>query len=194
MSVHSPSGDPSSSSSKKPIFQTNYPGRCLMVFGLFFALGTFFAGMMAMDFYREWRANDQFVEHTCVIVNKHLTVGHFGAGSEPRFTIKYTVNGREFQATTYSANDSWGYKRQEAQAILDRFEIGREYPCWYDPKDPATVVLVRGYTSMEYLIAIIPLAVMIVFGTGMYVCWFQQRTERAEQAGSSLASSPDDTA
>jgi len=136
--------------------------------------------MMSIDFFQEWRANNQFVEHQCVVVGKDLRVPHGrrGGGYFPVISIRYTVDGQEFQATTYSANDNWGHPRAEAQDILARFEIGREYPCWYDPNDPARAVLVRGYTWVEYLVAIFPLAVMIVFGLGMYACWQRLSTDR----------------
>lgn len=153
------------------IFQTNYPGRCLAIFSVFFTFGGFFVVMMSIDLDREWRANNQFVEHRCVVASKDLIVPHFRGGYKPHISIRYTVNGKEFQAVTYSANDNWGHRRAEAQTILDHFEIGHEYPCWYDPDDPSRVVLARGYTWVEYLIGLVPLTVMILFGIGMYACW-----------------------
>jgi hypothetical protein len=175
---------PSPSQQRTPLFQTDYPGRCLALFGVFFAFGCFFVVMMSLDLYREWRANNQFVEHTCVIVGKELTVPHFRGGYKVHISIRYAVNGQELQATTYEANDNWGHSRSDAQAILDRFEVGREYSCWYDPDDPAKAVLERGYTWAEYRIGIVPLAIMIVFGIGMYACWTRLRTEPRTQTAS----------
>lgn len=179
MSNHFPSGEPFSGSQKKSVlFETNYPGRCLALFGLFFAFGCFFVVMMSMDLFREWKASNQFVEQKCVVVGKELIVPHFRGGYQPRISIKYTVNRQKFAATTYAANDNWGHSRSQAQDILARFAIGQEYPCWYDPDEPAKAVLVRGYTWQEYLIGIIPLAFMIATGLGMYACWQRLRTPR----------------
>lgn len=183
MSGDSLSTGPSSvSQNKTPLFQTNYPGRCLAIFSVFFAFGCFFVMVMTLDFFREWKANTQFVEHTGVVVAKELTVPHFRGGYKPHISIRYAVNGQEFQATTYSANDSWGHRRAEAQAILDHFEIGHEYLCWYDPDDSSRVVLARGYTWVEYMVGLIPLTVMIVFGIGMYVCWRLLRTDHGKES------------
>ncbi|OAI48454.1 hypothetical protein AYO44_06985 [Planctomycetaceae bacterium SCGC AG-212-F19] len=188
MSSNASSGEPSSVPTERtPLFQTNYPGRCLTLFSVFFAFGCFFVVMMSMDLFREWRANNQFVEHQCVVVGKQLIVPHFRGGYKPHISIKYTVNGQEFQATTYSANDNWGHPRAKAQDILARFEMGREYPCWYDPDDPAKAVLARGYTWVEYLIGIVPLAIMIAFGIGMYACWQRLRTNLPTQTDPSAA-------
>src|ERR1700733_9235639 len=108
MSSSSPSREPSSVTKEKtPLFQTNYPGRCLALFSVFFAFGCFFVVMMSLDLFREWKADNQFVEHTCVVVGEELTVPHFRGGYKPHVSIKYAVNGQQFQATTYSANDSW---------------------------------------------------------------------------------------
>ena len=162
--------------SKTPIFQTNYPGRCMALFGFFVVLGCLFLGIMARDFIREWRANNVFVEDTCVVVGKEVRRSRPGAGHWLRISIKYAVNGQEVQATTYSSNSSWPWSGSEAQAILARFEIGREYPCWYDPDDPAKVVVVRGdYRWGEYRLGLIPLAIVVVFGLGMYACWLRLR-------------------
>jgi Protein of unknown function (DUF3592) len=161
---------------KTPIFQTNYPGRCLAVFGFFFALGCLFIGIMARDFVREWRANNVFVEGTCVVTGKEVRRSRPGAGHWPRISIRYKVNGQELEATTYSANSSWPWSGTEAQAIIAQFEIGRHYPCWFDPDDPAEVVLVKGdYTWHEYRLGLIPLAIVIVFGIGMIACWRRLR-------------------
>jgi hypothetical protein len=118
-------------------------------------------------------------------VGKELSVTHFRGGYKPQISIRYLVNGKQFVATTYDANGRWGHTRSQSQEILTRFEIGREYPCWYDPDDPAAAVLVREYTWREYLIGIIPLALMIATGLGMYACWKRLWTNRRTQTASS---------
>ena len=48
--------------------------------------------------------------------------------------------------------------------MLDRFEVGEEYPCWYDPIDPHRAVLVRGYSGWLYLSLLIPLSFIVIGG------------------------------
>ncbi len=191
MSGYSSASEPSSGSPKTAIFQTDYPGRCLAIFGVFFAFGCFFVVIMAMDLFREWSANNRFVERQCVVVSKELIVPHFRGGYKPHISIRYSVNGQEFEATTFGANDNWGHARSEAQYILARFAVGQKYPCWYDPNDPANVVLARGYTWREYEIGVIPLALMIVTGLGMYACWLRLRAGRRTPSASWTAVPPD---
>ena len=64
----------------------------------------------------------------------------------PEIPIEYEVNGKTHVVTTYDMCGTYSSDREANQAMLDRFDVGREYPCWYDPLDHDVAVLVRGYT------------------------------------------------
>jgi hypothetical protein len=49
--------------------------------------------------------------------------------------------------------------RAGAGSVFERFPIGSEQSCWYDPHDPKTVVLVRG-PGGAYFLALLPLPVL----------------------------------
>ena len=68
------------------------------------------------------------------------------------------------------------------QAILDQFEIGQEYPCWYDPIDPHRVVLVRGYSPWLYVSLLIPLSFMIIGGGRLIYTLFHWNTSDERRA------------
>jgi hypothetical protein len=50
-------------------------------------------------------------------------------------------------------------------SVFDRFAIGTDHPCWYDPQDQKTVVLARG-PGGAYVFALMPIPVLLV-GLGM---------------------------
>ena len=183
MSRHPPCGEPNAGSPKKAVvFETNYPGQCLALFLLIFAFSTFFVVMMTTDLFREWRVNNRFIEHRCLVEGKRIEVPHFRGGYKPHISIRYTVNGQEYKKAAYDVNDNWGHTRLQAQDILAGFTIGSEYPCWYDPDEPSKAVLIRDYTWREYLVGLIPFALMIATALGMYACglklWNKPRTQR----------------
>jgi hypothetical protein len=72
--------------------------------------------------------------------------------------------------------------RPAAQAILDQFEIGQEYPCWYDPIDPHRVILVRGYSPWLYVSLLIPLSFMIIGGGRLIYTLFHWNTSEERRS------------
>ncbi|HEY4761999.1 MAG TPA: DUF3592 domain-containing protein [Thermoguttaceae bacterium] len=115
----------------------------------------------------EWRANHEFVEHQCRVVGKRLaqTEGEDGPLFRPEFQIEYTVNGVEYRTWTYKISNPYSSGRESKHAILTRFTVGENVPCWYDPLDPEQVVLVRGYSWWIYLLLLVPM-VFIFIGAG----------------------------
>ncbi|HEV3137111.1 MAG TPA: DUF3592 domain-containing protein [Pirellulales bacterium] len=143
-----------------------------LFFGIFLAVGcTAFAFMFALLVWPEWRANRQFAETTCVVLEKQ--VGERPATENepamylPEIRIRYKVEGGVKEETTYDVTRMYSADKQAVQAIVDRFEIGKEYPCWYDPINPDTAVLVRGYSGWLYLLLLIPLSFMAIGGGGL---------------------------
>lgn len=134
---------------------------CLALFALpflgfgLFALG--FAGKLLID---HARTGSHYVETICEIVGKRLVESHDSDGStyRPEFTFTFNAGGETVEATGYSVvgNLSTGDRRGSARALA-RFEVGGEYPCWYDPRDPGRAVLTRAFPTF-------PFAMMLLFG------------------------------
>ncbi len=115
----------------------------------------------------EFRANRQFAETPCTIERVAIAETPAGDGVRyrPDITIQYTVSGQDYHTTTFNVQrDSFG-TRETAEAKAAPFEVGHEYPCWYDPIDPSRAVLVRGYSFFLYLVLLVPLS-FIVTGSG----------------------------
>jgi hypothetical protein len=141
----------------------------------------------------ELRSAHEFVETVCVVKSKrigesqhivHVELPNPSAteeepeepeGSEseselayrPEIRIEYEVDGRKYSTWTYDIAGVYSSDHAAQQVILDRFEIGKEYPCWYDPQDHKTAVLVRGFSWFGPLIALIPLSLLLIGGGGL---------------------------
>lgn len=122
----------------------------------------------------EYRANHVFVETQCVVRDKQL--GRKDTAEGPRFRpeirIEYQVAGETYVVRTYDIRQAFGAGQEEAQAVLDRFVVGQQYPCWYDPDDPKVAVLVRGYSWWFWLTFLVPVSFVMTGGAGLvYAAW-----------------------
>ena len=116
-----------------------------------------------------WRVNQEFIETGCKVLEKQIEEkqGDDGLEFRPKLNIEYV----KIQTPSYyDINETPYNNREDAQAILDRFELysperNNLYPCWYDPANPYTVVLSRGYPRWLWFAFAVPLS-LIVIGAG----------------------------
>lgn len=52
-------------------------------------------------------------------------------------------------------------QRSEAQAVLDQYQIGQSYPCWYDPGNASHAVLTQDISEW---ILLLPGGIMLIVG------------------------------
>ena len=126
----------------------------------------------------EWQVNYEFVENTCVVLDKDIkeTQGEDGTLYRPVIQIKYEVKGAVHQIWTYdihSLRETYSSGRAGKEAILDRFTAGEEYPCWHNPANPEEAVLERGYSWWAWLILIVPVSFILVGGGGLVYGMFR---------------------
>jgi len=145
------------------------------------------ATLVIMRVIPEWRVNHQFVEHECVVLKRGIgeIQGSDGPLYRPEIKIQYQVHGETYCETTYDIHSAYSSGREEKQEIANRFTEGRSYPCWYDPADPRTAVLVRGYTWWIWLAFIVPLSFVAIGGGGLIyaiVHWGTSAERRAALA------------
>jgi hypothetical protein len=160
------------------------PGCGCAISALFFFAGLFAFVLMVRQFVLPlWRAKTVYVEHTCIILDKRIGESH-GDGSStyrPEFFILYTVDGQEYRIWAYDAGRLYSSGRSGKQAVLDQFQIGQTYPCWYDPDDPGQSVLVRDFDWM-LLFLLLPIIFMLIGGAGMIACWSRRGKSREQVA------------
>lgn len=172
-----------------------------LFFGVFLVAGAvFFAVMFANLVIPEWRANRHFAEVPAVVdrVVIHETEARDGSITyRPDIYIHYTVGGRRYHTVTYNVRrDTFG-NRDAALACADQFTPGSEYPCWYDPMDPAKAVLVRGYSGFVYVVLLVPISFFVI-GTGGLIYtlshWGTSAERRAAQVQRAARLDPADPA
>jgi hypothetical protein len=143
-----------------------------LFFTAFFVMG---CGFLALVLYNlvipEWRVNHEFLPATCTVRGKNIaeSAGENGPAYRAEIKIDYQVDGVSYKDIwAYSIenlSDVYSSGKEDKQAVLDRFKIGADVPCWYDPGDPKRVVLVRGYIWWIYLLASVPV-IFIFVGAG----------------------------
>jgi hypothetical protein len=65
-----------------------------------------------------------------------------------------------------------------AQEIVDSFNVGANYPCWYDPDRRAKAVLVRGSSWTHFIHLLVPIPFLLIGGAGLYGWWKRRRYAR----------------
>ena len=141
----------------------------------------------------EWRANHVFVEHECLVLDKHVGERHGADGVRyrPEIRIQYDVGGERNVVWTYDIRAAYSADEQAARNVIERFEKGKSYPCWHDPADPAAVVLVRGYSWWFWLAFVVPVSFMVTGGGGLIyalMTWGRSAERRAARVKPAAAS------
>ena len=126
----------------------------------------------------QWRLNHDFVETTCKVLDKRIAEedGEDGTLYRPELEVEYHVGGRTYRVWAYDIPASHSSGREAKRAVIDGFSIYTEenkklYPCWYDPAEPGTVALVRGYSWLLVVVAL-PLVFILVGGGGLLYSLF----------------------
>lgn len=145
-------------------------------FGIFFIVGcAAMAYMLVALVWPEWRANRQFDETRGTVLEKRMgqsvTADPDGLQAtqfRPEFKVRYETPDGTYEAdNVYDATNLYSADETNVREILDGFEVGGEYPMWYDPIDPGRVVLVRGFSRWLYISLLIPLSFIVIGGGRM---------------------------
>jgi hypothetical protein len=121
----------------------------------------------------EWRANHEYVETTCRVLDKRIGERVFDEGPlyRPEVKIQYEVGGVEYRDWHYDVQGTYSSSRENAQASLDQIELysasHKTRPCWYDPANPGVAVLVRDYSFVSWLVFTVPISFIIIGAGGV---------------------------
>lgn len=160
----------------------------LLVAGLVF--GTLMLSGVAVP---EWRLNHDFLETRGTVVATGLLRRTFEdpPGSvhttwSPCARVKYRAQETEHEAWSRPAATAATADR-EAAATAARRPLGAEVVCWFDPQDPSTVVLERGYNWWMWLLTLLLPGALVAFGgTGLVRAvrsWGKSEEHRAVSIG-----------
>jgi hypothetical protein len=147
---------------------------CLWASLAFLAAGLGFLSLFATRAWRDVRVFSVWQKASCTIVEKSIgstSRSRLRPAYRPEITFRYQVEGRTYQCTGW---DSWavsgaygGGSYERFSRVLDRYEIGASYPCWFDPEDPSKAVLVRRVRPL-YVLAVLPLALIVLGAMGLH--------------------------
>jgi hypothetical protein len=119
----------------------------VIIAGAALVVGIVAAGMVGQRLLRDLRAEVHWTETRCTIESRQVATTVDGDGERtyrPEFIFSHQREGRTYRARGF---DHWGTESSDgsrARAIVERFEVGQRYPCWFDPANPGQAVLVRG--------------------------------------------------
>lgn len=150
------------------------------------ALGgaTSLAGVLGTLTIAEWRANHEFVETTCTVVDKRVdqVVSEGRTHYRPEVTFRYQANGQEIETTGFDAAGVYFTDEEASRAALEKFATGSQYPCWYDPQDTKVAVVERGYSWYAWVIPLLP-AALVAIGVGgliyLFLTWGKSSEHRS---------------
>ncbi len=160
-----------------------------LFFAVFLLLGC--AGLVALTstlVIPEWRANHEFIPCRCTVADKRVaqTEREGSLVYRPEIEIQYRIDDESYVAWTYDVQTvrGNGYTSDKAAAeqILNRFDTGQQYTCWYDPLSPSTAILVRGTSWWVWLAFVVPISFVIIGGGGVTysaVSWGRSEERRA---------------
>ena len=115
------------------------------------------------------RVAEVFALTNCTVVGKVLTTEdtHFGKGYRADFTLDYLANGVNMRGAAGSNGLDYTLTSDvdSQQELLDEYQVGLVYSCWYDLQNPQTVVLILRHSWGSALPLIIPsiAAVLLLF-------------------------------
>jgi hypothetical protein len=114
---------------------------------------------------------DTFKTANCLIIDKELSVkGEMWHQYRADFLVGYQAAGVQHKSWTSGngLDHSFASKQHSQQIILDQFDIGSAYTCWYKPEAPEIVVLVLRHSWLPSSSFFVPfLVALLIFG---YIC------------------------
>ena len=136
------------------------------------AAGLVFGGLLVSGVtVPEWRLNHHFLPAPCTILGTGLvrrTVEdppqRFSTSWRPCLRVRYEIDGVVRETWSRSAPARATASREAALARLDAWAVGRTVTGWYDPVDPGTVVLERGYNWWLWLLTLLLPGALLAFG------------------------------
>ena len=106
---------------------------------------------------------------TCTILDKkiQLSTGSTGKSKsrvyDPFVSVRYNVKGKEIVSADSIAKGAFLSNREtSAEKTLALYELGKSYPCWFDPEDPQEFLLKRSLSFAWYLLCLGPLILFLI--------------------------------
>lgn len=105
----------------------------------------------------ELQVLNEYRETTCTVLAKDVITGttrrkgKTRTNYRPELSIRYEIDGKVYEARTYDRSRVSSGSKSSVEHTLAQYEIGKQYPCWYDPADPSAAVVHKGIPFSGWL-------------------------------------------
>lgn len=135
-----------------------------------------------------------YPEAQCTILNKKVQESYTTSKKGQRNykykpILTYTIllsDGRSFQGSGYDVTNSTTSSYTTANEIINQFQVGQTYPCWYDPNNPSHAILNRDLDNPIASSTMIVSYGMLGFAglmiAGAIAVWLYSRSKRNSAA------------
>lgn len=146
------------------------PKGCLVAFGVLFL----FAGLVGFWFSllrptiqtmraASWPTTQATITHCKIEESRDSD----GSSYKPVIHFTYNVNGQQHTSKTWTFS-VWSASHKWAQRVTDRFPIGSQHDCFYNPQSPDQAILDRNFQWINLL----GLFTLIFAGIGGAILWY----------------------
>jgi len=149
----------------------------MMVFGMSIVFVACLAVILVFSsiVFEDLRVFTSYERTTCTVLDKKFGSSKGSSGIlestifGPLVSVRYAAKGKEIvSAGPPARNAALSNKLRSAEKRLARYELGRSYPCWFDPEDPLEFVLTRSPSWDWYLLLLVPLIPFLISGHYLY--------------------------
>ena len=147
----------------------------------------FFLAFLVMDDVRQFSA---YEKTNCIIVDKKLSWSTGSTGKtksriyDPLVSVRYKAGSNEIVSAGSMVKGTFSGRESAAEKKIAQYELGRSYPCWFDPEDPHEFLLERGLSWGWYLLCLGPVILLGIATRYLY------RRLRGMRAPSEMSKAP----
>lgn len=138
-----------------------FVGQCIVLL----ACVAFIEFIYYNNIYPDKHVKESFTQTTCTVQQKQLSIkGHIFETYRADYLLNYIVNANSYAAwaTANGLDRGFSSDRATQEALLEQYDVGGAYPCWYDPDSPSIVVLVLRHNWSSTFPLIVPSVVALI--------------------------------
>ena len=161
----------------KAISENQGGGWILAVVGAVFTLaGLVFFWFIFLSPFIQSLGSGQWPQTDCKILVSEVEIHDSDDGESYKPIVEYTyiVDGNEYFGDSPTFEDI-AARRKWAKSIVNKYKVGANSKCYYDPDDPGTSVLDRNFLWSFYAFALFPLVFVAIgvalFGSAVFGWW-----------------------
>lgn len=135
--------------------------QALIVFACYFYMQIVYTNNILPD----KLVSENYVETSCTVLSKNMAqVGRFVHRYRADFMVSYKAKDATYQThvTGNGLDQGYFHDRGPQEETLALFNVGENYPCWYNPEVPQLAVLVMRHNWMSTLPLMVPTAIGLI--------------------------------